>query len=457
MDMKKIIFSFFCVLVLVSNVTATHLVGVDGEITLNDTSNSQYWKYQLDLRLVSDVSSNLTQFDKTIEVAVYDAVNKNLVVKLPVPLENESNAINGIYQYGQYKIGTYSAHFTLEKSSNGYIIQYRRCCIPTSININDGQGLELTIPISPDLKPAVKTSETRRGPIVLVTSQKQLVIQSPWHFPNADSVKIESAGYYTGGTDLDPIPTFPNTYISSKSGVFNNGYQAGSPFGADGSISILNMDSIEININRTGKFFLPLTYKVYYGSKEVVHNRLVYLVSLLSNQKDRLKLGLQSMDSSQILLNSISLGFTNVDTFVLQRSVGSQSTNFIDYQFDLARTDWQYLSDSNISKKNYYQYRTKLVSQGVSYYSNIVTVNYGLVSIAKISSLNPKLYPNPARSIVNMDVLKLSNYQVLDFYGKVLRNGTVSPENSKIALEDLPSGTYYIKIDNQIFKLVHSE
>ena len=70
-----------------------------------------------------------------------------------------------------------------------------------------------------------------------------------------------------------------------------------------------------------------------------------------------------------------------------------------------------------------------------------------------------KLYPNPAKSSVNIildDQTRLKEYTITDISGNLIKSDKIKSDlNSvNISLEDLNAGVYFIKIDDRIFKVV---
>lgn len=70
------------------------------------------------------------------------------------------------------------------------------------------------------------------------------------------------------------------------------------------------------------------------------------------------------------------------------------------------------------------------------------------------------IYPNPADNFINVFFESNLNHQtsfiVMDFIGKSLKTGDISKRNTKIDLQDLSSGIYFLKIKNRntIFKIL---
>jgi hypothetical protein len=67
------------------------------------------------------------------------------------------------------------------------------------------------------------------------------------------------------------------------------------------------------------------------------------------------------------------------------------------------------------------------------------------------------IYPNPTKE--NITIVSNSNiigktYSITDQLGKLISNGKLTSEDMKISLNGLSTGLYFLKIENQIFKIV---
>lgn len=56
------------------------------------------------------------------------------------------------------------------------------------------------------------------------------------------------------------------------------------------------------------------------------------------------------------------------------------------------------------------------------------------------------VYPNPAKSILYVDNVEMNDFQVFDAYGRMVLTGNYM--NNSIDISQLPSGIYWVKIDN---------
>ena len=82
----------------------------------------------------------------------------------------------------------------------------------------------------------------------------------------------------------------------------------------------------------------------------------------------------------------------------------------------------------------------------------------GTLSVNEFENKHVTIYPNPTDSKINLS-LSFSeelNYEVFSLIGKQLINGTITSSNREIDLSSLPSNVYFLKVENQVFKILKS-
>jgi hypothetical protein len=99
---------------------------------------------------------------------------------------------------------------------------------------------------------------------------------------------------------------------------------------------------------------------------------------------------------------------------------------------------------------------TKIIDYGVSK-SNIV--NNFSSDIIEIANKFIKLYPNPTNGLVTLEVSSEKigkSYSILDFSGRIIREGKISSAQEHIDLQGVAHGVYYLSIENgsSVIKLV---
>ena len=82
----------------------------------------------------------------------------------------------------------------------------------------------------------------------------------------------------------------------------------------------------------------------------------------------------------------------------------------------------------------------------------------GTLSVNKFDNRQVIIYPNPTNSKINLS-LNFSeelNYELFSSLGKLLVIGTIKTNNQEIDLSNLSPNIYYLKLGNQVFKILKS-
>ena len=69
------------------------------------------------------------------------------------------------------------------------------------------------------------------------------------------------------------------------------------------------------------------------------------------------------------------------------------------------------------------------------------------------------IYPNPTQSKINLSLnySKDIYYELISPLGQQLMTGTITSSNEEIDISHLPSNIYFLKVGNQVFKVLKSE
>jgi hypothetical protein len=68
------------------------------------------------------------------------------------------------------------------------------------------------------------------------------------------------------------------------------------------------------------------------------------------------------------------------------------------------------------------------------------------------------IYPNPAANEFNIDGLtKDSQYEIVTINGRKVLSGSISPTENKIDVTGLQDGVYFIRLEDQMQKIVISQ
>lgn len=79
----------------------------------------------------------------------------------------------------------------------------------------------------------------------------------------------------------------------------------------------------------------------------------------------------------------------------------------------------------------------------------------------KIKKVNTtiSLFPNPATELINIvaSTYEKKEYKIYNLYGKLISKGIFYSKNKVINLNGMPSGIYFIKVEEELFKLIKTE
>lgn len=104
------------------------------------------------------------------------------------------------------------------------------------------------------------------------------------------------------------------------------------------------------------------------------------------------------------------------------------------------------------SKSNNIEYLTITNPAGDKMYFR----NTNLLSTSEIGKQTYQVYPNPVQNILNIQGQeKINSVTIIDVSGKIVKEQKSNNDTDKINLENLTSGTYYLKInDNKAQKII---
>ena len=82
----------------------------------------------------------------------------------------------------------------------------------------------------------------------------------------------------------------------------------------------------------------------------------------------------------------------------------------------------------------------------------------GTLSVPEFENSQVNIYPNPTNSKIDLSLnfSEKLNYELFSPLGKKLIFGTIKLSNQKIDLSNLPPSIYFLKLDNQVFKILKS-
>lgn len=74
--------------------------------------------------------------------------------------------------------------------------------------------------------------------------------------------------------------------------------------------------------------------------------------------------------------------------------------------------------------------------------------------VAENTAREFSVYPNPADDYIMISVDQPTDFTISDIFGKIVLTGTISSDNQQIDISNLSSGMYFIKIDDNLVKLI---
>jgi len=83
----------------------------------------------------------------------------------------------------------------------------------------------------------------------------------------------------------------------------------------------------------------------------------------------------------------------------------------------------------------------------------------GPLSVNEFDNIQVNIYPNPTQSKINLSLnySKDIYYELISPLGQQLMTGTITSSNEEIDISHLPSNIYFLKVGNQVFKVLKSE
>ena len=71
-------------------------------------------------------------------------------------------------------------------------------------------------------------------------------------------------------------------------------------------------------------------------------------------------------------------------------------------------------------------------------------------------SSSAKIYPNPTKDFLIVDLEKENTFEIISSSGQMVLKGKISKLDNKINVQELPNAIYYLKVDGQVFKFFKS-
>jgi Secretion system C-terminal sorting domain/Domain of unknown function DUF11 len=200
------------------------------------------------------------------------------------------------------------------------------------------------------------------------------------------------------------------------------------------------------------KTVLPLTYNIRFQN---TGNAEAYTVEVLDTLPDKVDISLlELLDASHYYTFSIKT--TASKNFVLdwlfkRINLPDSTTNekashgFVKYRIKTASDKINYFNDNILNKAAiYFDFNSPVIT-------NTAKTTFLTTSVDDIASLGLKVYPNPAKDyvVIEMGKNRNSNFsiEILNLLGQVLKTQTLSGIQEQVEISDLQKGIYFLKIN----------
>jgi hypothetical protein len=202
--------------------------------------------------------------------------------------------------------------------------------------------------------------------------------------------------------------------------------------GDDGAALNAQITPLGIEINSKGEIFI---------TNDSTHIRKIY--------EGALPITLSSFTATKkqlsVLLNWQTHNEQNNAYFIIERS-NSSNTKFMEVGRVNSKGNSNHLQQYSFEDlnpfigANYYRL-TQVDKDGKSTYSKIVFIDF-----RKAATI--KLYPNPVNDVITLEGLQgTSNISIIGLQGSILAKITATNSTYSWNIKQLPSGTYYVRIE----------
>lgn len=87
-------------------------------------------------------------------------------------------------------------------------------------------------------------------------------------------------------------------------------------------------------------------------------------------------------------------------------------------------------------------------------YNTSHEVNFNPLAIEQAVLTQNRVYPNPAKNFINIEMNKAKHLDVLDFSGKIVKSFEMKSASEKLDISDLESGTYIIQSEDETERII---
>lgn len=128
----------------------------------------------------------------------------------------------------------------------------------------------------------------------------------------------------------------------------------------------------------------------------------------------------------------------------------SDGKNWLDY----SKETYEYINDEDIIAVNRFSRWNEINENFDNQYREEIICLKNSSSVNNILANSISLYPNPTSGFITIKTLFNSNYNLIDCIGKEHQKGFLLEGTNFINLNQIKSGIYFLKINNQTYKLI---
>ena len=451
-----------------SNAFGTHTV--TGEIQYYDMGTAQNGDrlYFVRMLMTRDALNSQVGFDQNPKLGVYrEDSGMQLSQVLTLNLTNQYSDLSLYACFDQvpedvsknqnFYHGIYEGFLSVKPSLKEIIVTYDLCCKTIGENTTENQqgnpfeGMQLTCTIPPSSVSNDAATSLYQNLLVSNTGDT-ISVQFPMQDDEGDSLAINVLAPQVGqASDVNPLPEPSNTYIASRSILYQNGYSLSRPYGANG-LSRMNSDSNVYSFftPNVGRHFIAFQLKEYRNGVNIsTRNFELILEAFESNiflisqsNKPRKLVGEYISGPKAISLKWVNC-LSNVSKHEVYRSTNGGPFTKIGETPDIIYTD------VNVNAGNTYNYYIKGIPSGSvpSGVSDTTTIDLSGLSTTKIAiDKSISIYPNPTRRklTINAEFL-IEKIIIRDIQGQlVYEQSEILAHDVNLDLKKCSDGIYFI-------------
>jgi gliding motility-associated-like protein len=262
---------------------AKHLVGGSVTYKFIQVING-YYQYRITVDMFRDcLDPQAPRLDDSIIMGFYEASGNSSAIftSLSIPMVSLDN-VNPVSGGSKCSFvpqtclqhGTYIADVYLQYSTNGYYMEYMRCCRNSIDNINYNSGYNYWGFISPTSDQNTSPAFTD-VPVPYICVNDTVTLNFSATEPDGDSITYTLATPYSGANNGNPNPQPPQYYkIPDTISYISKYFSANNPFG---SLSYCKLDKttglLKVFAPSIGRYAVAIDYREYRNGKQINRTR----------------------------------------------------------------------------------------------------------------------------------------------------------------------------------------